>query len=669
METFTYEEQETNIIFNNDFDFENIDIPEEDIDFDIEEFKIPDYSFEFDSKIETTEEPKYLNFDIDLEKIFEEKKQFKYSIFEISELSQLTDTFSIGGQEQSQPPVYRESKVSENPNRNGIIKAMEKEYMKLSADKEFEQNEFLKSFFVRVKGKEPKQLKQSVESNIRNQLVEYQLYHSFYSNSLDPKEYTPFFITLTAPSKYKRFKQKRTRSKNQKIQFVDNPKYDGVSTNKDIYVLLKNFLRRLYKNFSVNKKWVKAEQWTVVEYMKDFTPHTHSIIYVPTIHKDLFTNFFLKSSSKVLNPKGVDIVEIKSPKHALSYQSKYMQKSLKSIKSRKILDGWKKKDGISRIIKRPNIKGLELHFVRRLKHSSKEFMKLRKNKDENILNAIDNYVKRTIIINGEKTEYPAKIKEIYKIEVHKERNKFRRLREALANKIINYEADKFEKNSNECISNRFDKIIEQKEEKNELFLQNIDYEYQYYHYKRIKKEINKDKAERDYQVGRTEQLKTNIINKELDIIEWNQYKERCKDLENININGQNFDVWENKISYSEIDFKIYKNDVITFEKGDIQIVTFEKFRIKEFTTVAEEKNSFISKWESKLEKEARMLLIRQENIKEQWAKADLESFGELDEDDITEIAYEKFLDWSNEDSLEYRNGKYSETSDLHNSLF
>jgi hypothetical protein len=148
-------------------------------------------------------------------------------------------------------------------------------------------------------------------------------------------KYIPVFITLTLPSSYHQFKT----TKNQK-KLKRNKRYKGY-TIEDGYKKLQEIFRDLYNNFSVKRsgKAVKIKKHfiRVIEPHKDYTPHLHAVLYIPSSYLGAFERRFKLIVDKY-HLEQVDYQVLDKEQYAINYLLKYVSKSLDG--SRADIKGW-----------------------------------------------------------------------------------------------------------------------------------------------------------------------------------------------------------------------------------------------------------------------------------------------------------------------------------------
>jgi len=163
------------------------------------------------------------------------------------------------------------------------------EYVNYAKGQEKKQNSFLKNITsVNKKTGVCNVLSYNAINNFRNNAIYYKAVSDYLSLSSQNNDKKAIFITLTLPSKFHKFKQKKSFSSD--VQFILNKKYDNnLSVNLGYNLLLKCF-RHLYNKFkTIDKKCVKIKYFRIVEPHKDFTPHLHAVLFIPNF--DLHRQF------------------------------------------------------------------------------------------------------------------------------------------------------------------------------------------------------------------------------------------------------------------------------------------------------------------------------------------------------------------------------------------
>lgn len=148
------------------------------------------------------------------------------------------------------------------------------------------------------------------------------------SNEAKDRDLVPLFLTLTAPSRYHKYKKAKSGG------LMPNPKYDGFSTGREankyltqMFTILRND-RAMRKDNKIDKN--NRMHIRVNEPHQDGTPHTHIILFVP---KESIERI-IKAFKHLYNNKGNKIeVAIDNP---VSYIMKYILKLIPKSKDTKI---------------------------------------------------------------------------------------------------------------------------------------------------------------------------------------------------------------------------------------------------------------------------------------------------------------------------------------------
>lgn len=161
--------------------------------------------------------------------------------------------------------------------------------------------------------------------------------------SLNKEDYSSYFITLTLPSEYHKYK------KTNQDKLILNKKYKGYSIKEGSDLLNKSF-RNLVKNSTLKKKRVKFEYAKAIEPHKNLTSHLHSIIYVPKNYETKFLKRVEKNSKFYSLGKQKDIKRLDDSKGAIGYLVKYINKSndTKNNDFNHFIEGYYKSNNIIR---------------------------------------------------------------------------------------------------------------------------------------------------------------------------------------------------------------------------------------------------------------------------------------------------------------------------------
>ena len=145
----------------------------------------------------------------------------------------------------------------------------------------------------------------------------------------------PVFVTFTLSSEYHKSIKIVTNKKTKAYYLKDNPNYNPFISVKDGYEELLSVFRSLYNDFKIDRKRVKGMKFIrVIEPHKDFTPHLHAILYVPSEHLKAFENHYKNTIKKIGR---CDYKELDKADYAVTYLLKYVQKTLEGDDS---IRGW-----------------------------------------------------------------------------------------------------------------------------------------------------------------------------------------------------------------------------------------------------------------------------------------------------------------------------------------
>lgn len=173
-----------------------------------------------------------------------------------------------------------------------------------------------------------------------NDAIYYNAVSTFMSNSYNSLDFVPIFVTFTLPTEYHKFKQVTDKITSRK-KFVSNPMYKNYTINEG-YQVLSNAFRDLTHEFYISRRRINVKYFRVVEPHKDFTPHLHALLYVPSYYFDEFEIHFKNILNS--NDLGVqfDYTVLDSALSATSYIMKYVKKSLSPSSSGDlfVIDGW-----------------------------------------------------------------------------------------------------------------------------------------------------------------------------------------------------------------------------------------------------------------------------------------------------------------------------------------
>ncbi len=297
------------------------------------------------------------------------------------------------------------------------VKTKNIEYKNFSIKKEIDINRFLNNFLIVEKmGQKDLISFEHNEAKFRKDDYYWFMYNQkiLENKIIEEKGYSTLFLTLTLPSSYHKFSKTTKRY---------NPKYDENNTIENGYKLLNSSFRDIYKNFRVNRKFVKVYYSKVFEPHKNFTPHLHSILYVKSEFKDNLIQHIKNTIKKNSLGKSFEIEEIKDLSRSSSYLLKYIRKNtnVEDCEKFRIFNGWKKSHKI-RIFTCSILNGLERFLYKKIKNNTSITKDLKENPIVKILNECN--IKITTKC---KTTKEVKIKNHivespkYSIEVKKER--------------------------------------------------------------------------------------------------------------------------------------------------------------------------------------------------------------------------------------------------------
>jgi hypothetical protein len=152
------------------------------------------------------------------------------------------------------------------------------------------------------------------------------------------EQYHAIFLTLTLSSQFHKYKKVGDT-------FVLNKKFAKGNTINLGYKVLNEAFKDIYKNFRVKRDFIKVNYFKVFEPHKNYTPHLHSLIYIPKEYLSQFLAFLERKikSNKNLG-KQYKIEVIRDIERASSYLIKYVNKGFSS--ENKDFLGWRKKEKI-----------------------------------------------------------------------------------------------------------------------------------------------------------------------------------------------------------------------------------------------------------------------------------------------------------------------------------
>jgi hypothetical protein len=151
-------------------------------------------------------------------------------------------------------------------------------------------------------------------------------------------KFQAIFLTLTLCSSFHKYKKVND-------SFILNKKFKNGNTINLGYKVLNEAFKDIYKNFRVKRDFIKVNYFKVFEPHKNYTPHLHSLIYIPKEYLSQFLAFLERKikSNKNLG-KQYKIEVIRDIERASSYLIKYVSKGFSS--ENKDFLGWRKKEKI-----------------------------------------------------------------------------------------------------------------------------------------------------------------------------------------------------------------------------------------------------------------------------------------------------------------------------------
>ena len=298
------------------------------------------------------------------------------------------------------------------------IKTLENQYIKYMEYKIKKQDEYLENTIIFNKNTQERFTMSYTNEDFYNKLSNDNIYYKLSSEYLNDEMikdgYIPIFLTNTLPTQYHQYK----KDKNGKL--IKNKKYKNYSIN-DGYQLLKDSHRNIYKNFRINRKYIKVKFNIVYEPHKTFTPHSHSIYYIK--NEESIIKLFkthIKEQTKLLG-KQQDIVVLDNQNKTISYLLKYVSKSLGEYN--KVISGWKLKNKIRMFNLSKSSNKPPRYIYDRFTKNTPLFFSENGELNENIFNTINKYVSYTTeTYNKEKDEikiksHTSQVEEKYKIFV------------------------------------------------------------------------------------------------------------------------------------------------------------------------------------------------------------------------------------------------------------
>lgn len=357
------------------------------------------------------------------------------------------------------------------------------EYKNISIKKEIDINNFMNNFLMIEK------MGQKELINFAHDEKKYRQddYFWFMYNQkllenkiLEEGGYTTLFLTLTLPSSFHKFSKKTKRY---------NKNYNENDTIENGYKKLNTTFRDIYKDFKVNRKFVKVYYSKIFEPHSNFTPHLHSILYVKSEFKDNLIQHIKKQILKNELGKSFEIEEIKDLSRSSSYLLKYVRKNTKveDEETFRIFNGWKKAHKI-RVFTCSILNGLERFLYKKIKNNTNITKNLKENPIVKILNECNiNIVTTCKTTKQVKTKTNAVENPKFTINVKKERVQIKDKKELeLVKDYVNYLKNDFwkAKDNNSCLlfcEDKFDLFTKSFFVDNEKFLNTINnFYYKYF---------------------------------------------------------------------------------------------------------------------------------------------------------------------------------------------
>ena len=304
------------------------------------------------------------------------------------------------------------------------VKSKSIEYKNISIKKEIDINNFMNNFLMIEKMGQRELINFAYdEKKIRQDDYYWFMYNQkiLENKIIEEGGYTTLFLTLTLPSSFHKFSKKTQRY---------NPNYDEKDTIENGYKRLNDTFRSIYKDFKVNRKFVKIYYSKIFEPHSNFTPHLHSILYVKSEFKDNLIQHIKNQIEKNQLGESFEIKEIKEEKsmgYATTYLLKYVRKNTKVEDEEKfrIFNGWKKAHKI-RVFTCSILNGLERFLYKKIKNNTTITRDLKENPIAKILNECNiNIVTTCKTTKQVKTKTNAVENPKFTINVKKERTQIK----------------------------------------------------------------------------------------------------------------------------------------------------------------------------------------------------------------------------------------------------
>lgn len=270
------------------------------------------------------------------------------------------------------------------------VKSKSIEYKNISIKKEIDINNFMNNFLM-IEKMGQKELINFAHDEKKYRQDDY-FWFMYNQKLLENKilnegGYTTLFLTLTLPSSFHKFSKTTKRY---------NKNYNENDTIENGYKKLNTTFRDIYKDFKVNRKFVKVYYSKIFEPHSNFTPHLHSILYVKSEFKDNLIQHIKNQIEKNELGKSFEIEEIKDLSRSSSYLLKYVRKNTKveDEETFRIFNGWKKAHKI-RVFTCSILSGLERFLYKKIKNNTNITKNLKENPIAKILNECNIEIKTT----------------------------------------------------------------------------------------------------------------------------------------------------------------------------------------------------------------------------------------------------------------------------------
>ncbi len=363
------------------------------------------------------------------------------------------------------------------------IKFKSIEYKNISIKKEIDINRFMSNFLMIEKMGQRELINFAYdEKKIRQDDYYWFMYNQkmLENKILSEGGYTILFLTLTLPSSFHKFS---------KVTQKYNPNYDEKDTIEIGYKRLNDTFRAIYKDFKVNRKFVKIYYSKIFEPHSNFTPHLHSILYIKSEFKENLIQHIKNQILKNELGESWKIEELKDLSRSSSYLLKYVRKNTKveDETTFRIFNGWKKAHKI-RVFTCSILNGLERFLYKKIKNNTNITKNLKENPIAKILNECNiNIVTTCKSTKQVKTKTNALENPKFTINVKKERTQIKDKKELeLVRDYVNYLKNNFwkSKDNDSCLlfyEDKFDLFTKSFFVDNEKFLNTINnFYYKYF---------------------------------------------------------------------------------------------------------------------------------------------------------------------------------------------